>query len=94
MLRSSLFWAGTALRLLFAKRHMVLQSARTDCGVASVLTVLNLLGRHADPVDAADRLLHHLHARARRYVVRSGRRELRSDAGWNARWRKARGPAG
>ncbi|MAY85812.1 MAG: hypothetical protein CML02_03690 [Pseudooceanicola sp.] len=54
MLRSSLFWAGTALRLLFAKRHMVLQSARTDCGVASVLTVLNLLGRHADPVDAAE----------------------------------------
>lgn len=35
-------------------RCFVHQAGRTDCGVASALTVLNLMGRKADPVEAVD----------------------------------------
>lgn len=56
MLRSSFFWAQTS-RFLFAKRKsFVMQTARTDCGVACTLTVVNLLGRSGDPVHAVEEL--------------------------------------
>ncbi|MDK3072591.1 cysteine peptidase family C39 domain-containing protein [Sedimentitalea sp. JM2-8] len=35
-------------------RRFVMQTSRTDCGVASALTVLNLMSRPANPVDAVD----------------------------------------
>lgn len=54
MLRSSLFWAAATITLLRRRRQFVQQSARTDCGVACALTVLNMLGRKGDPVDAVD----------------------------------------
>lgn len=56
MFRSSLFWLSATRLLLRKRRHFVMQTARTDCGVASVLTVLNLMGRKGDPVAAVDRM--------------------------------------
>ena len=52
MLRSSFFWAAASLSLLRRRRQFVMQTDRTDCGVASALSVLNMLGRPADPVEA------------------------------------------
>ena len=56
MLRSSFFWASATLMLLRRRRGFVMQTARTDCGIASALTVLNMMGRSADPVQAAEYL--------------------------------------
>ena len=56
MLRSSLFWIASIWTLVIKGRCFVQQTARTDCGVASALTVLNLIGRRADPVTAVDRM--------------------------------------
>lgn len=38
------------------RKSFVLQTARTDCGVASALTVLNLMSRKTDPVHAVDHM--------------------------------------
>ena len=54
MIRSSLFWTRSIWTLLRHRRSFVQQTARTDCGVASTLTLLNLLGRPADPVEAVE----------------------------------------
>ena len=54
MLRSSLFWASAVPMLLRQRKHFVRQVSRTDCGVAAALTVLNLMGRRADPTVATD----------------------------------------
>jgi len=56
MLRSSLFWLRALPALIFRRPACVGQVARSDCGVASVLTVLNLIGRPADPVATVDAL--------------------------------------
>jgi predicted double-glycine peptidase len=56
MLRSSLFWFASVWTLIARQSRFVSQTARTDCGVASALTVLNLMGRKADSVDAVDRM--------------------------------------
>ena len=56
MPRSSVFWASATLALLRHRRRFVMQTARTDCGVASALTVLNMIGRKADPVLASEAL--------------------------------------
>ncbi len=56
MLRSSFFWARAAGLLLSRRQRFVMQTARTDCGVACTLTVLNLIGRKTDPVDAVDEM--------------------------------------
>lgn len=56
MLRSSLFWARATFRLLRQRRHFVRQTAQTDCGVACALTLLNMMGRRADPVAAVELL--------------------------------------
>lgn len=56
MPRSSVFWASATLALLRHRRTFVMQTARTDCGVASALTVLNMIGRKADPVLASEAL--------------------------------------
>ncbi|MGD9863256.1 MAG: cysteine peptidase family C39 domain-containing protein [Pseudodonghicola sp.] len=54
MIRSSAFWAGAVWTLLRHRRCFVQQAARSDCGVASALTVMNLLGRPVDPVEAVE----------------------------------------
>lgn len=54
MLRSSLFWIRAVWTLLTRRRSFVLQTGRTDCGVASALTVLNLFGQKADTVQAVE----------------------------------------
>lgn len=55
MLKSDLFfWPGAIRALLTTRRRVVMQTTRTDCGVASVLTVLRLMGREADPVHAME----------------------------------------
>ncbi len=56
MLLSSLFWARATLRLLRQRRRFVRQTGQTDCGVACALTVLNMMGRRADPVQAVETL--------------------------------------
>lgn len=56
MLRSSLFWGKSIWTLLTKGRCFVQQTAQTDCGVASALTVLKLLGRKSDPVHAVDQM--------------------------------------
>ena len=56
MLRSSLFWALAVPKLLRQRRHFVRQTGQTDCGIAAALTVLNLMGRSADPVATTDAL--------------------------------------
>lgn len=56
MLRSSFFWSKAARLLLSKRKRFVMQTARTDCGVACTLTVLSLLGRHGDPVDAVNEM--------------------------------------
>lgn len=77
MIRSSAFWAGSIWALLSRRRCFVQQAARTDCGVASALTLLNLLGRPADPVEAVeildpDRSGSSLDALRRFFVERQG----------------------
>ena len=47
---------AATLALLRHRRRFVMQTARTDCGVASALTVLNMIGRKADPVLASEAL--------------------------------------
>lgn len=54
MPRFDLFWPGAVRQLLRQQRHFVRQTGRSDCGVASALTVLNMLGRPADPVQAVE----------------------------------------
>jgi predicted double-glycine peptidase len=54
MLRSSRYWAGAVWTLLTRRRKFVQQTTRTDCGVASVLSVLNLLSLKGDPVHAVE----------------------------------------
>lgn len=54
MIRSSLFWMSAVAVLLRRRRDFVQQSSGTDCGVACALTVLNFLGRPANPVQAVD----------------------------------------
>lgn len=54
MLRSSLFWAGATVTLLRHRRRFVMQTARTDCGIACALTVLAMMGKPGDPVQATD----------------------------------------
>ena len=56
MLRSSFFWSKAARLLLSKRQRFVMQTARTDCGVACVLTVLNLFRRQGDAVDAVDEM--------------------------------------
>lgn len=56
MLRSSVFWARATLRLMRHRRHFVRQTGQTDCGVACTLTLMNLMGRKADPVEAVELL--------------------------------------
>ncbi|MGR3660734.1 MAG: cysteine peptidase family C39 domain-containing protein [Paracoccaceae bacterium] len=56
MLRSSLFWASSVGLLFWKAPKFVLQSSRTDCGVASALTVLKFLSRPVDPVHAVDHM--------------------------------------
>lgn len=56
MLRSSLFWCTAQWTLATSARSFVSQTGRTDCGVASALTVLRLLARPADPVAAVEEL--------------------------------------
>lgn len=56
MIRSSLFWMAAIWSLLTQRRKFVQQTSRTDCGVASALTLLNILGRPGDPVDAVEAL--------------------------------------
>lgn len=54
MLRSSFFWPRVVWTLLKNRRHFVMQTGQTDCGVASALTVLNMFGRTGDAVHAVD----------------------------------------
>jgi len=54
MLRSSLYWAGAVWTLIRKRRKFVQQTTNTDCGVASVLTVLNFLSLPGDPVHAVE----------------------------------------
>ncbi len=54
MLQSSLYWTGAIWTLLRKRRKFVQQTTRTDCGVASALTVLNLMALQADPVHAVE----------------------------------------
>lgn len=54
MLRSSAYWIGGVWTLLRKRRKFVQQTTRTDCGVASALTVLNFLSLPGDPVHAVD----------------------------------------
>jgi len=56
MLRSSRFWIASVWTLLLQRGKFVQQTTRTDCGVASALTVLNIMGRVADPVHAVDHM--------------------------------------
>lgn len=51
-LKSMVFWARAVWTLLRKRRKFVKQTTQTDCGVASVLTVLNFLGRPIDPAHA------------------------------------------
>ena len=50
------YWLGAIRALLGTRRQVVMQTTRTDCGVASVLTVLNLMRRPADPVLAMEEM--------------------------------------
>jgi len=54
MLRSSSYWTGAIWTLLRKRRKFVQQTTRTDCGVASALTVLNLMSLPGDPVHAVE----------------------------------------
>ncbi|MDU9003323.1 cysteine peptidase family C39 domain-containing protein [Sedimentitalea todarodis] len=54
MLQSSLFWIASVWTLLTRRRAFVLQTGRTDCGVASALTLLNLFRRPANAVQAVE----------------------------------------
>ena len=54
MLRSSRYWAGAVWTLLRQRRNFVQQTTRTDCGVASVLTLLGQMGLQGDPVHAVE----------------------------------------
>jgi predicted double-glycine peptidase len=56
MLRSSAFWVASVWTLLRKRGKFVQQTTRTDCGVASALTVLNIMGRTIDPVHAVDHM--------------------------------------
>jgi len=56
MLRSSAFWITSVWTLLRERGKFVHQTTRTDCGVASALTVLNIMGRVTDPVHAVDHM--------------------------------------
>jgi len=56
MIRSSLFWIGAIGALLRQSRNFVRQTSRTDCAVASTLTLLNILGRPADAVETVETL--------------------------------------
>lgn len=56
MLRSSVFWVASVRALLRRRGKFVHQTTRTDCGVASALTVLNIMGRGSDPVHAVDHM--------------------------------------
>lgn len=56
MIRSSLFWIAAIWALLRQSRNFVRQTSRTDCAVASTLTLLNILGRPADAVEAVETL--------------------------------------
>jgi hypothetical protein len=54
MLKSSFFWIRALWILLTRRRAFVQQTGRTDCGVACALTLLNLLRRPADAVQAVE----------------------------------------
>ena len=54
MLRSSWYWIGAVWSLLRNRRKFVQQTTRTDCGVASALSVLNLMSLPGDPVHAVE----------------------------------------
>lgn len=54
MLQSSRFWIAALWALLRHRRQLVQQTTRTDCGVACALSLLNILGRPADPVRAVE----------------------------------------
>ena len=54
MLRSSRYWSSVVWALLRQRRKFVLQTTRTDCGVASTLTVLNFMSLPGDPVHAVE----------------------------------------
>lgn len=54
MLRSSRYWIGAVWTLLRKRRKFVQQTTQTDCGVASALTVLNLMSMPGDPVHAVE----------------------------------------
>lgn len=54
MLQSSRFWIAALTGLLRNRRHFTRQTGQSDCGVACALTLLNLLGRPADPVSAVE----------------------------------------
>lgn len=53
-MRSSLFWLASLWTLMAKSGRFVMQTSRTDCGVASALTVLNLMARPANPIVAVD----------------------------------------
>ncbi|MCF6231691.1 MAG: cysteine peptidase family C39 domain-containing protein [Rhodobacteraceae bacterium] len=53
-LRSGSYWPGAIWTLLRQRRKFVQQTTRTDCGVASALTVLNLMGLPGDPVHGVE----------------------------------------
>ncbi len=54
MLQSSRFWIAALTGLLRNRRHFTRQTGQSDCGVACALTLLNQLGRPADPVSAVE----------------------------------------
>ncbi len=56
MLQSSRFWIASVWTLLTRRRAFVLQTGRTDCGVACALTLANLLRRPADSVQAVEEM--------------------------------------
>jgi|GEM_PF-6096889 len=49
-----MYWARAVWLLLRKRRKFVQQTTRTDCGVASALTVLNFMSRPIDPVHAVE----------------------------------------
>ncbi|MBE1281909.1 MAG: hypothetical protein GJ676_01230 [Rhodobacteraceae bacterium] len=72
-----IFWPAAIRALIRRRGQVVMQTTRSDCGVASVLTVLNMLNRKPDPVHAMevldpDRQGSNLDAMRRYFVERHG----------------------
>lgn len=56
MLQFSRFWICVVWQLVRKQRFFILQTTRTDCGVASALTLLGLIGRQVGASEAVDKL--------------------------------------